>query len=178
MQRAAASAAAVLRGCDEEALHRSSCDSISGAERGECTFCAACPGFEIWYRSRDASDPEVMFFCSRCGCEAALHTVSVQWAAQDAARRAAEAATRQRAQRAAEAGAAAAQRNAAGARAQHLAALGLRSDATDKQAAAAYRRLALKWHPDKHATRDAASQAAAAARFCRLTDAFRGLSIT
>lgn len=47
-QRASATAAAVARGCEEEALHRSCCDSISGAGRGGCTSCASCPGFEIW----------------------------------------------------------------------------------------------------------------------------------
>lgn len=46
------------------------------------TLCACriteCPAFEIWYREADASNPDVMFFCSRCGCSAESHPIDTQ----------------------------------------------------------------------------------------------------
>ena len=119
-----------------------------------------------------------MFFCSRCGCEAALHAVCSQWAARDAAKRAAAAAAAAAAWRRSEAAHAAAQAHAQGGsamRAKHLSALGLRPDASLAQAGAAYKRLALRYHPDKQTQRDAAAQAAASARFCRISTAWREL---
>lgn len=51
--------------------------------------------FEIWFREADASNPEVMFFCSRCGCPAESHPVDTQWAQRERQRLAAEAANRE-----------------------------------------------------------------------------------
>ena len=158
-----------------EVLQRTSADSISGAERGACFSCTACPGFEVWYRTRDCGDPEVMFFCSRCGCEAAAHSISAAWQQsreQEERRRAAEAAAcRQRASAASRREVDAAERR------QHLAALGLGPTATQVQAGRAYRRLALKWHPDKQQAwrGDAQAQARAAAQFQAVSAAWRGL---
>lgn len=54
-----------------------------------------CPMFEIWFRESDASNPEVMFFCSRCGCPAESHPIDSQWAQREHQRRASEAASRE-----------------------------------------------------------------------------------
>jgi hypothetical protein len=177
-QRAAAAAAAVAAGREEEALLRSNADTISGAERDACSCCAACPGYEIWYTRADASNPEVMFFCSRCGCAAGAHAVCAAWArADEAARRRTEAAHRANAQARASAQAAyadSAMDARAARRAAHLALLGAPPNASRAVAAAAYRRQALRWHPDKQTGGDAARQAAAA-RFCAVADAWRQL---
>ena len=158
-----------------EVLQRTSADSITGAERGACASCTACPGFEVWYRTRDCGDPNVMFFCSRCGCDASAHAISAAWQRskeQEERRRAAEAAAcRQRASAASRREVDAAERR------QHLAALGLGPTATQVQAGRAYRRLALKWHPDKQQAwrGDAQAQARAAAQFQAVSAAWRGL---
>lgn len=51
--------------------------------------------FEIWFRESDASNPDVMFFCSRCGCAAESHPIDSQWAQREHQRRSAEAASRE-----------------------------------------------------------------------------------
>ena len=45
------------------------------AVRSDCEGCTACDGFEIWFRAADANDPNVMLFCSRCGCASDKHIV-------------------------------------------------------------------------------------------------------
>jgi hypothetical protein len=155
-------------------------DAISGAERGACGSCTACPGFEVWYSPRDGGCAEVLFYCSRCGCDASAHAVCPAWAAaQAAARRRAEAEQRerqrQREQQQQQQHARAGMQSAAAARAAHLATLGAPPGATRAQAAAAYRRAALRWHPDKHGRAGAAQQAAAHARFCAVAEAWRAL---
>ena len=163
-----------------EVLQRTSADSITGAERGACASCTACPGFEVWYRTRDCGDPNVMFFCSRCGCDASAHAISAAWQRskeQEERRRAAEAAAARQRARDASAAHGAGRRDAdAAERRQHLAALGLGPTATQAQAGKAYRRLALKYHPDKQAWQgDAKKKAHAAAQWQAVSAAWRGL---
>jgi hypothetical protein len=45
------------------------------AVRSGCQGCSTCEGFEIWFRAADANDPNVMLFCSRCGCATDKHIV-------------------------------------------------------------------------------------------------------
>ena len=165
-----------------EVLQRTSADSITGAERGACTSCTACPGFEVWYRTRDCGDPNVMFFCSRCGCDASAHAISAAWQRsreeEEERRRAAEAAAARQRARDASAAHGTGRRDAdAAERRQHLAALGLGPTATQAQAGKAYRRLALKYHPDKQQAwrGDAKKQAQAAAQWQAVSAAWRGL---
>jgi curved DNA-binding protein CbpA len=49
--------------------------------------------------------------------------------------------------------------------------LGVSADASKRDITLAYRREALRWHPDKHSTDDAATQAAAAENFTRVAAA-------
>jgi len=55
--------------------------------------------------------------------------------------------------------------------------LGVCRDASDEELKRAYRKLALRWHPDKHAQSDGAVQAEADARFKQLQDAWALLSV-
>lgn len=55
--------------------------------------------------------------------------------------------------------------------------IGARQDASDEALRRAYRKLALRWHPDKHAQSDGATRAEADARFRRLQDAWAVLSV-
>ena len=158
----------------EEVLMESSCDAISGAERGGCTECTSCPAFRIWYSAATGTEPSVMFFCSGCGCDSASHPVSQRWVKEDAARRAVEQAQaeayrqRARAEEERAARARAAQSGGGpGQRSRHLAVLGLPPSATQQQAASRWKRLALKLHPDK-TTGDSAA-------FVRVADAWRAL---
>jgi hypothetical protein len=166
-----------------EVLQRTSADSITGAERAACTSCTSCPGFEVWYRTRDCGDPNIMFFCSRCGCDASAHAISAAWQRsreQEELRRAAEAAASRQRARDASAAHGASRRDAdAAERRQHLAALGLGPTATQAQAGKAYRKLALKYHPDKQQAwrGDAKKQAQAAAQWQAVSAAWRGLQV-
>lgn len=45
------------------------------AVRSGCQGCSTCEGFEIWFRAADANDPNVMLFCSRCGCATDKHSM-------------------------------------------------------------------------------------------------------
>ena len=45
------------------------------AQRKDCTACAGCSGFQLWFRPCDANDPQVMLHCSVCGCPAHVHSV-------------------------------------------------------------------------------------------------------
>ena len=49
-------------------------DGLSQIKRGGCSACS-CSQFTIRYRTCDADDPNVMLYCSACGCEAAVHCV-------------------------------------------------------------------------------------------------------
>lgn len=54
--------------------------------------------------------------------------------------------------------------------------LGVTSESSAVELRRAYHRLALRWHPDKHAQRDGAQQAEAEARFRQVQDAWAVLS--
>jgi len=176
VQRASESASAID---SADILQRSKCDTITGAERCACTQCSTCPGFEVWYRQRDASSPQVMFYCSRCGCEAGVHSISASWSAaqqREERRRAAEVEARRRAYSHWSDVSDAARCDAhAAARHKHLAVLGLTPTATNAQASTAYRKLALRYHPDKNACRSDKAKARAAAQWLAVSAAWRGL---
>jgi hypothetical protein len=134
----------------------------------------------------DANNPEVMFYCSLCGCAANEHDVDASWQAEEEQRRAAReaasaAATAQRRASAAAAGGATAA--AMQQEADAFAELGLPLGADAKSVARAYKRLALRLHPDKQqqaaANGAAPSQEQAAAakeRFVKVAAAYALLS--
>lgn len=45
------------------------------AVRSGCQGCSTCEGFEIWFWAADANDPNVMLFCSQCGCATDKHSM-------------------------------------------------------------------------------------------------------
>jgi len=55
--------------------------------------------------------------------------------------------------------------------------LGTRRDASEEELKRAYRKLALRWHPDKHAQSDGPTRAEAELRFRQLQDAWAVLSV-
>jgi hypothetical protein len=168
-------AAAVRRAAVEasgDALQESDCDVLTQSKRGPCSACGpACPGFRLLYRAADANDPDVMFFCSLCGCRAEAHAVDGAWRREEAARQAAEAAAARRAAAARQASAAAlvaARREEA----EAFGELGLPFGADGRAVGRAYRRLALRVHPDKQQ----GSGGEAEERWLRVAQAYRLLS--
>ncbi|KAK9908281.1 hypothetical protein WJX75_005431 [Coccomyxa subellipsoidea] len=129
-----------------EALKRTRCDGITQAVRSGCQGCSTCEGFEIWFRAADANDPNVMLFCSRCGCATDKHIVDQEWKAEEERKRAREEAARSaRAERrrTASFSAEAAAQDAA-------AALRVDVNASERQIRRAWRKAALRLHPDKN----------------------------
>jgi DnaJ-class molecular chaperone len=119
-----------------------------------------------------------MFHCSQCGCSADLHAVDAEWLAAAEAKRAADEAAAAR-RTAAAASAASAEQSA---EAAAYAELGLPLGADARSVARAYKKLALRLHPDKQAQAaaagggPAAGAAAVQERFHRVAAAYRLLS--
>eukprot|EP00793_Prasinoderma_coloniale_P002444 PRCOL_00001926-RA len=162
-----------------ELVQSTAVDPIRGCELHDCGGCDGCPGFVIRYCTSLAHTSEVMMFCSNCGCGCDQHLMSTKWKAQEEDRKAEEERFyrhREETQRRIDAHyrAKLAQDSE---RIRHLRTLGLGARATGKAAARAYRRLALRFHPDKQ--RAGASDEArrqAAQRFVAVTEAFKKVS--
>ena len=167
----------------DEPLQSTDCDVLTQAKRTACTACfKACPGFVIYYATTDANDPEVMFYCSECGCRAECHPVDAAWEKQEVARRAAEAAAAARAadaRRAYTAAPHAAQRKE---ESDAYTTLGLHYGADSKPVSRAYKKLALKLHPDRqqqfssNSGGDSVTAAEAHAAFVRVNQAYKLLT--
>ncbi|KAL4542144.1 hypothetical protein Ndes2526B_g06626 [Nannochloris sp. 'desiccata'] len=191
-------AAAARKAAAEEAgepLQCTDCDVLTQSKRGTCISCKACSGFKIYYSSTDANNPEIMLYCSICGCTAESHPVDSSWEQKESARREAENAAAARAAARArhsfnvQATASAAARKE---EADAYDVLGLHYGADSTAVTRAYKRLALKLHPDKliHTTRrnnggdeggegeggDEVAKAAAHAAFVKVTQAYKLLS--
>jgi len=178
-----------------EPLQCTDCDILTQSKRGTCISCKACSGFKIYYSSTDANNPEIMLYCSLCGCSAESHPVDSSWEQKESARREAEnaaaarAAARARHSFSAQATASASARKE---EADAYAVLGLHYGADAKAVTRAYKRLALKLHPDKVsiARRNSGqreedeggegvggeAEAAAHAAFVKVTQAYKLLS--
>jgi tetratricopeptide (TPR) repeat protein len=189
-------AAAARKAAAEEAgepLQCTDCDVLTQSKRGTCTACKACSGFKIYYSSTDANNPEIMLYCATCGCTAESHPVDSSWEQKESARREAEnaaaarAAARARQSFNAQAAVSAAARKE---EADAYAVLGLHYGADSKAVTRAYKRLALKLHPDKVSIarrnsgedgdsgkgNDEEAEAAAHAAFVKITQAYKFLS--
>jgi len=162
-------------------------DCFQRAERGGCERCGprACPKFTVVHTEAEATDPSVMAFCSVCGCDYKSHPTTIRWRRETEAAERAERARFQRARAARDA-----ERERETQRDNKSAvdesdrvariALGLEGDAnkgpnTKRELDRAYRRCALRWHPDKFANETEAARRDATARFVEAADAYRRL---
>lgn len=126
-------------------IQESDCDVLSQARRTKCLKCVdECPGFKIVYRSIDANDPDVMFFCSNCGCASSDHEIDPCWYKEEEERQANAA----KAQQLHHAGFVASFQLKKE-ESEALSVLGLTMGADEKSIRRAYKKLALKCHPDK-----------------------------
>lgn len=162
----------------EDFLEETRMDGLQHVCRAACKGCDECPGFRIWYRpsSTDSTDADVMFYCSMCGCSALDHEVDKQWEEEER-RRKLQAAREESARRSYTRQYQSQRRMQVEEdrrRQASLDVLGLSSTATPREISRAYRRLALRWHPDKHNGDVKVAQA----QFLRVTEAFRHLSAT
>ena len=161
-------------------------DCFQRAERGGCSRCGprACTKFTVVHTADEAVDPNVMAFCSVCGCDYKSHQVTNRWRREAAA---AEREARARFQRARAARDAARERETREASAVDESdrvarvALGLgetssaRHSHTRRELDRAYRRCALRWHPDKFANDTEAARRDATRRFVEAAEAYRRL---
>lgn len=161
---------------NQEILEETQMDGLQHQRRGQCGSCHECPGFCIWYRpsSTDPTDTEVMFYCSLCGCSAVDHVIDAVWVKEERLRQEEEA--RQQEARASSSRKYHKHRQTIidneHRRKASLDILGLPPTATSRDISRAYRRLALLWHPDKHAGDVTVAQS----KFIQVTEAFRHLS--
>ena len=153
-----------------ECVCETTSDMLTGSERRGCQSCAECSGFRVIFRESDAMNPEVMFYCSMCGCSYDKHAICTTWQReQDFKRMQFERETKAR-QAALEA------RAQGGAESKHFATLKLAPGASKRDIAKAYKVLALKFHPDKHANESESERKRAALNFIRVTEAFKALT--
>jgi hypothetical protein len=151
-------------GAANEPLQSTNCDMMNQAQRGACQDCKDCPGFCILYRVQDASDPDVMLFCSLCGCRAESHAIDEAWKMQEERRKTEEAAAAARAA-AARAASSSATLAARQKEAEAYATLGVHYGADSKAVARAYRNLCRELHPDKQHGKQEKDVEAARERF-------------
>jgi len=141
-----------------EVLQSTNLDALTQAKRGMCQNCARrpeseekCKGFCVLYRTIDATNPEVMLFCSLCGCPADAHPIDEAWQAEERERLAKEAAfntNRRRTSHQFHSDHMISGRQLEEER-KALAVLGLPPGSDSKSISKAYKRLALLMHPDK-----------------------------
>lgn len=147
-----------------EIIQETDSDVLSQSKRTRCNGCSECPGFKIIYRTVDANDPEVMFYCSLCGCSANNHEIDNAWLQEEEMKKRREAAAAQQAHNSRTIQQQYAQRRES----EALALLGLSVHADKKAVARAFKKLALKFHPDR--TRSTSSEA-----FVEITKAYEYL---
>lgn len=161
-----------------EMLQCTDCDVLTQAKRGTCGECKSCPGFKIYFATTDANDPEVMFYCSVCGCRAESHPIDSEWQKKEEARKEGEAAAAAAAARARQSYSQQSVTVQRREEAEAYAVLGLHYGADSKAVTRAFKRLALKLHPDKAQTSssDPAAAEGVHAAFVKVTQAYRLLS--
>ena len=131
-----------------ELLMSTDLDMLSQQRRTVCSSCANCPGFRILYSTTDVHDTEIMFYCSMCGCASEHHRIDEVFAREQAAEQAAdEREARERAARARSRGGTSSRGD--NKRSEALRVLGLHQAATEADVRAAFRKLAMSYHPDK-----------------------------
>lgn len=132
-----------------EPLSSTDIDSLTQQKRGSCANCGInCPGFKIFFTQIDVNDPEVMFYCSLCGCRSEDHIVDPLWQSQEYLRRQKEdqdakiRAERLKSRRSRFP-------DSSAKREEAFAVLNLQPGTGKSEIKAAYKLLAKKFHPDK-----------------------------
>jgi tetratricopeptide (TPR) repeat protein len=88
MSRVAAAQLKIKEAADAgEVLMETNLDMLSQQKRTSCTSCSECSGFRIFYCSTDVHDPEIMFYCSTCGCASESHLIDSIYAREEEERR-------------------------------------------------------------------------------------------
>ena len=184
-------------------------DSIAQAERGGCAKCGpkVCDKvrsphthprtsrvyrydclisqFTVIHTCADTHDPEVMAYCSICGCKYDSHPTTARWRQEKEAGERADRARYERVRAAQDAqDAARFEESAMEANnkweTKMYAALGIdspRNGISRKELDRAYRKCALRWHPDKfHGNASDGEKREATRRFVEAADAYRRLT--
>lgn len=157
-----------------ECMMTTSQDMLTQTKRMGCKICGpSCPEFKIYYQNEDVHDPEVMFYCSECGCRSEDHEIDQAYekARQEKAemeeQRARIRAARMRA------------RNSEGfsKMQEAYATLGIQRGCSVDEIKSAYRALAKRYHPDKQKGRHIREQDIVRRQhmFTKSTEAYRYL---
>lgn len=129
-----------------ECMMTTSQDMLTQTKRMDCKICGpSCPGFKIYYQNEDVHNPEVMFYCSECGCRSEDHEIDQAY--EKARQEKAEMEEQQARIRAARMRA----RNSEGfsKMQEAYATLGIQRGCSVDEIKSAYRALAKRYHPDK-----------------------------
>lgn len=149
-------------------------DTLTQQKRTSCVNCEnECPGFKIYYSSTDVHDPEIMFYCSMCGCNSEDHVIDLEWHAQEAIRKQIEEnQARMRSERMKSRQSKFSE--AAVKKQEAFVFLGLQTGSSRAQIKAAYKALAKKYHPDKQADKSNKDDIAYMQElFTKATDAYK-----
>jgi len=130
-----------------EIIVETTADILSQKERLGCKCCTECPGFKIIYHTSDANNPDVMFYCSLCGCPSDDHKIDEAWEAKETRRKQAEEA--QAAARAARQRQWNRSRSSSNTIQSAYDTLNIPFGSSKSVIAKAYKRAALQYHPDK-----------------------------
>lgn len=170
LERVRALAELVQRAVDEDRpIGQTTCDAISCQERLECTKCD-CSAYKLVFPESEANNPDVMLYCSMCGCRADDHKISKEYIKMKQ-REQARLEENYRRYRENQMHHTQRQRELS----MHHEILGVKRDASKTEIARAYRRAALQWHPDKHEHKTEPEQKRATKMFIRVTEAFKAI---
>ena len=170
VERVRALAELVQRAVDEDRpIGQTTCDAISCQERLECTKCD-CSAYKLVFPESEANNPDVMLYCSMCGCRADDHKISEEYIKMKQ-REQARLEENYRRYRENQMHHTQRQRESS----MHHEILGVKRDASKTEIAKAYRRAALQWHPDKHEHKTEPERKRATKMFIRVTEAFKAI---
>jgi len=170
LERVRAMAELVQRAVDgDRPIGQTTCDAIACHERLECTKCD-CSAYKLVFPESEANNPDVMLYCSMCGCRADDHKISEEYIKMRQCEQA-RLEENYRRYRENQMHHTQLQRESS----MHHEILGIKRDASKTEIAKAYRRAALQWHPDKHEHKTEPERKRATKMFIRITEAFKAI---